>query len=961
MTTISLNGYYQNVRGLRTKTQSFYSKVAQSDYDFICITESWLTPNFYDRELFDDRYFVYRCDRSADESGAERGGGAVVAVRREYRPLRRDWPCPPPASSECLWISIPLTHSRNNYSLNICCIYIPHGPAYKETLMNFFETCSELIIENPSDIFLITGDFNISDAQWLTSDCSKMRLTNNNTLPVQSLSEFLSFSGLGQYNCCFNSNQKILDLIMCNRNCTVLSSEYPLSIEDMHHKPLELELNIFNEAFLKPAPNFVYSFFKADFEKINRELAVIDWYELFCGHKLEGCVSLFYEVLYDLINKHVPKYPIRVSTSRPPWFTRPLRRLLKEKKKYHKLWKMYGNPLDRDSYKSIKKRISKLEPICYRNYISCMEDKITSNSKFFWTYIKSIFVKSGLPQVMNYKGITASNGVQICDLFNEHFHSVFEKSSTSSIDLDNIPPVNNPVFDMGTIFINKDLVYKYLKSINVNKGAGPDSIHPVIIKKCSANLCIPITLLFEKSIREGCVPSIWKRALVTPIPKGEVSNEIEKYRPISKLCQFGKILEKIVTDQLSTAVRRHITPNQHGFFRGRSVDTNLLSYTEIILDALDNGYQVDAVYTDFAKAFDKICHERLLLKLWQLGIHGDLFRWIKSYVENRSQAVAVGGYTSNYRNITSGVPQGSHLGPLLFILYINDITKFIKDSHLLLYADDTKIFRVIRNVEDSVILQNDLFNFETFCSLNNLFINIDKCYVISFSRKRTTANFSYRLCNNMLARVNQIRDLGVILDSKLSFVPHIDNIVSKSFKQLGFILRVGKPFKKLLTYKVLFNSYVRSRLEFASSVWSPHYRIHSDRIERVQKKFVGAIEYRIKGDKLSYLAALSGLNMTSLSHRRECTDALVLYRVVNNHIDAPALLHLLSFRVPRRRERACRRKPLFNILRSRTAYASNGFVRRAGRLYNDKLLDVDIFSETLTSFKKKSLQCITDS
>lgn len=962
MAPTSITGYYQNVRGLRTKTHGFYSQVAMSDFDFICITESWLNSNFYDRELFDNRYSVYRCDRSADESGAERGGGVAVAVRRKLQPTCRDWPCPSAAASECIWVSIPLSQSgiQGNSALNICCVYIPHGPLYRDALGNFFEICGQLVIDNPDDVFLVTGDFNISDAQWSTSGCSGMNINIINGLPVQLLSEFLSFTCLKQYNGCFNHNQRVLDLIFCNENCTVLASDNPLTPEDLHHKALRIDLNIVCTLPLKPAPTFVYRYFHANFNEINVELSNINWFELFSGRVLEDCILLFYNILYKLIDKFVPKVPQRTSCSRPPWHTGPLRRLLNEKKKYHRLWKTYGNPLDRDSYKILRKRILKLEPECYKNYMNYTENKINTHPKFFWTYIKSIFAKSGLPQVMNYKGMTASNGTQICDLFNEHFYSVFEKPSSSSLDLNNLSPMKDTVFDMDTIFINKDLVNRYLKSINTNKSAGPDCIHPILIKNCSSSLTLPITLLFEKSIAEGSVPSVWKRALVIPVPKGEVTNEIEKYRPISKLCHFGKILEKIVTDQLSIAVRRYIIPNQHGFFRGRSVDSNLISYTEVILDALDNNCQVDAVYTDFAKAFDKVSHERLLLKLWHFGIHGDLFRWIKSYIENRSQAVAVGGYTSQFRSVTSGVPQGSHLGPLLFILYINDITECIKNSNMLLYADDAKIFRVIRNIDDCNALQNDLNSFETFCVSSNLFLNPDKCFVISFSRKKTNINFNYKLHDKELGRVDQIRDLGVIMDSKLTFIPHIDHIISKSLKQLGFILRVGKPFKRLLTFKVLFNSYVRSRLEFACVVWSPLYKIHSDRIEKVQKKFVKAVEYRTTKKYLDYATALKRQNLTSLSYRRERADLLFLYKVINNHIDAPLLLQSLSFRVPRRCERACRKKPLFHIPRSRTSYANNSFLKRACRLYNDRYVNLDIFSNKLSRFKKQSLQCIID-
>lgn len=951
-------GYYQNVRGLRTKTHSFYSNVAIFDYDFICITESWLNAHFYDRELFDNRYIVFRCDRSADESGAERGGGVAVAVRREFLPTRRGWPNPSPVSSECIWISLPLSQQIQGQSfLNICCIYIPHGPLYKDTLENFFDICSQLILNNPNDTFLITGDFNISDAQWHNvADSDKVNLSNHNTLPLQLLSDFLSLSGLDQFNNCCNVNQRILDLIFCNRSCTVFSCNDPLTPEDAHHKALKIELNLLKPCSLKPAPTFVYSYNKANFNEINSALSNVEWAQLFSGCSLEVCVVVFYDILNDLIDRFVPKNPQRTSSSRPPWHNRPLRRLLNEKRKYHKLWKTYGNPLDFDAYKLLKKRILKLEPACYRNYMNHTESKINSHPKFFWTYIKSVFAKSGIPQVMHYKGMSASTGAQICNLFNDHFHSVFEESSSSHVDL---TPVSDTLLDMDTISITKDLVYKYLKHINVNKGSGPDCIPPILIKNCSSSLTIPITLLFEKSFKEGCVPALWKRALITPIPKGEMCADIEKYRPISKLCQFGKILEKIVTDQLSSALRRHTIPNQHGFLSGRSVDSNLLSYTEILLNALDNKYQVDAVYTDFAKAFDKISHERLLLKLWQLGIHGDLFRWVKSYVENRSQAVAVQGHTSQYKLITSGVPQGSHLGPLLFIIYINDITKCVNDSNVLLYADDTKIFRVVRNIEDCTALQIDLTNFQNFCSLNNLFLNPDKCFVISFSRKLTTLNYKYSLCNKELTRVDQIRDLGVIMDAKLSFIPHIDNILNKSFKQLGFILRIGKPFRKLSTYKVLFNSYVRSRLEFASAIWNPHYKIHIDRIERVQKKFVKTIEYRIRNNLIDYAIGSNSKTFTPLSSRRERIDVLILYKIVNNIIDAPSLLSSLSFRVPRHRERTCRHKPLFYITRSGTAYARNSFIRRACRLYDNKFKHLDIFHENICRFKKLTLQCIT--
>lgn len=381
------------------------------------------------------------------------------------------------------------------------------------------------------------------------------------------------------------------------------------------------------------------------------------------------------------------------------------------------------------------------------------------------------------------------------------------------------------------------------------------------------------------------------------------------------------------------------------------MESNLLFFCDVIRDAMDNHYQVDAIYTDFAKAFDKISFNTLLLKLWNLGMHGDIFRWIKSYVENRCQAVVLGGYTSQFKETTSGVPQGSHLGPLLFILYINDITACLSNSNALLYADDTKIFKVIKTHNDCVLLQEDLNKFQSYCENNSLFLNSDKCSVITFTRKQKPVLHNYKLGDNYLTRTQNIRDLGVIIDSKLTFNSHIDKIVNKSFKLLGFILRVAKPFRRPLTYKLLYNSYVRSRLEFASAVWSPHYQVHIDRIERVQKKFIKALEFRTGGTYIDYVSSAAKHNFHTLSHRRSCNDILFLYKILNNLVDAPLLLNQINFRVPRRSERSCRGKALFSIAGSKTRHAQHSYIKRACRLYNDKCMDADLFCSSLTGFK----------
>lgn len=945
-----LIGYYQNVRGLRTKSHDFLLGVAASDYDFICITESWLTSDFYDREYFDGRYVVFRCDRSQVDTGAQRGGGVMIAVRTELKPLRREWPIPPRASSDCVWLSIPLLVKGDKY-LHIACVYIPHGPGYRDALEVFFDVTSGIINDHPNDIFLITGDFNVSNAVWQKSYTLDQTLVKGGDFAVGILGDFLSFTGLRQFNGIPNINHRILDLVMSNIDCKTLHCVNTLTEEDAHHKSIELRINFNQYSTLKSAPAYNYNFWKADFESINGELFNINWHALFDKLTIEECVSKFYFILNSLVRRFVPRKLIRSSQSHPLWHTKPLRKLLSEKRKFHKLWKLYNNPLDYESFKVLRKRAKCMEIESHRNYIVYAENKIKYFPKYFWTYVKTIKANSGLPGQMSFDGHKTSDCSRICELFNNYFHSVFAQPKSDHVPTETLEHSNNSIVNISSIEITEVLVRKYLKTINVNKSAGPDGIHPLLIRHCADRLTTPVTFIFNLSFGSGCVPEIWKRAFVTPIPKGPVSQNVENYRPISKLCHLGKIQEKIVTDQLLSVVQRAITRNQHGFCRQRGVNSNLLTFTELILEAMDSGFQVDVVYTDFAKAFDKICHNTLLLKLWRLGIHGDLFRWIKSYIGNRSQAVVLSGHCSEYKIIPSGVPQGSHLGPLLFVLYVNDITESIEHSRVLLYADDTKIFRIIRNEEDVHLLQQDIRSFEGYCAQNNLFLNPDKCFSITYTRKKNPKVHTYTLCGKNLNRVMEIRDLGVIMDSELTFIPHINKIVSRSFKLLGFILRIGKPFKNPFTYKLLYNSYVRSRLEFASSVWNPYQNVHQNKIERIQHKFIKTLDYRMHHDHVHYESSLGVYNIVPLQQRRSLIDLTYLYKILHNIVDAPLLLEDILFRVPRNNERASRKKDLFVVKFSKTCYGSNSFIKRTCSLYNAKCSETDIFDTSLREFK----------
>ncbi|GBN53651.1 hypothetical protein AVEN_189562-1 [Araneus ventricosus] len=257
--------------------------------------------------------------------------------------------------------------------------------------------------------------------------------------------------------------------------------------------------------------------------------------------------------------------------------------------------------------------------------------------------------------------------------------------------------------------------------------------------------------------------------------------------------------------------------------------------------------RLPVIYTDFCKAFDSIDFGILLKKLQGIGFHVNLIDWLLSYLCKRSLYVYFNNAVSHEFTSTSGVPQGSNLGPLIFIIFINDLTCVFKYSGCLLFADDLKLFGSIRSDLDSVVLQRDLDCLFKWHIDNRLHLNIEKCSVLSYTRKAQPLIHVYKINNLVLSRSNTITDLGIIFDSKLDFSQHIDTMVSKTYRRLGFLKRRTREFSSELTLKVLYCAHIRSNLEYCSIIWNPNYRNKIEIIERIQNNFLRYLLYEKNG------------------------------------------------------------------------------------------------------------------
>ncbi len=333
----------------------------------------------------------------------------------------------------------------------------------------------------------------------------------------------------------------------------------------------------------------------------------------------------------------------------------------------------------------------------------------------------------------------------------------------------------------------------------------------------------------------GTVPSEWSKAFVSPIYKKGEKFVASNYRPVSLTCIACKVLEHIVVSNILDHLDKYniLVDNQHGFRARRSCETQLVCFVQDLVQSIQHS-QVDIAIMDFSKAFDVVHHGRLLYKASHYGIRGLTNNWLRAFLGDRTQQVVVDGSKSGSASVDSGVPQGSVLGPLLFLLYINDLPQTVK-SNVRLFADDCVLYREIKSATDASLLQEDLDSLAVWERKWKMSFNIGKCHIMHATRSRKTLNHVYSLHGEPLSTVSQATYLGVELSSDLSWSPHVNKITSKASQTLGFLkrnLHSAKPDTKTAAY----NSLVRPTLEYSCSAWDPYTQKDIQKIENVQRR-----------------------------------------------------------------------------------------------------------------------------
>lgn len=917
----SLSFFYFNCSGMRSKAKNFYLGILESDYDVIVLTETWLSVDFNTEEFFPPDFCVFRRDRYSHSTNLK-GGGVLIAVRRNYfsELLFSD------SSVEFIAVKIKLDTSY----IIVSTVYFPLNPSTSFCHV-FLESISNKLLPfiNKNVDFIILGDFNFPDLNWMMDD--NVFIPSNTNASSALICDFLASLGASQINKIPNSRGTYLDLFFYTnfRSYKLEACDDIAGSSSVYHSPVSISLY-----FYKRSNNFnfvknctVFDYLHADHDSINNYLSNVNWTNILSNININSSVDLFNKLLSDAIEKFVPKLVIKKSYMRKnPWFTKELKQLEVLRNKCHRKFKRTGSLSDHLQFKSLRSQFCCLNRFLYNNYVIDIEDDIRCNPKRFWRFIKLKNQNNSLPSFMEFKGQKSDNPVTICNYFADYFKSVFVE------DISHTPIVscNNP----NIVFSDLDVV-EALCNMDASKGPGSDGLPVSFLKHCAIGFAAPLCLLFNLSLKQGSFPDAWKISKVIPIHKSGSRSEVTNYRGIAILSCIPKLFESMVNKVIYFYSKNCISGRQHGFFPGRSTVTNLAVFQNNLINSIIARVQVDVVYTDFAKAFDKLNHRILLEKLSKLNCDIIPLNWLMSYLSNRKMYVKIDDTSSDCFLASSGVPQGSHLGPLLFILFINDVVDCFEYADCILFADDMKIFAKISCELDRDLFQRDLNMFCDWCVSNRMLVNVDKCQVITYSKAKKPIEFNYLLNHHLLRRVNVVKDLGVIFSSDLSFNSHIDAVVNKAYSMLAFIKRNSKDFHDTLTFKSLYTSFVRSQLEYASVIWSPFYDCHSNRIESVQKKFLIFVLKKLPSlnhdsYRLSpYLDRCKFLGFQSLASRRKCLSATFARDIICGKVDCADLLLYFNIYAPQRSLRPR------DFLHTPTANSNYGYYGPMARIQRD--------------------------
>ena len=851
------------------------------NFDIFGVCESYLTSSI-DNDLLNIHGFSSSPFR-ADCKYANRPQGGVCLFFKDHIPIvqRKDL--------EFVDETIVAEIKLKNNKVFIILSYRPPCQRTANEIGSYISGLQKIVDsinkEKPSLIYL-TGDFNARSPLFWADE-------HVESPAGKSLSNFMLLNCMEQLineptHFPRGEIETCVDLIITDKpSAFVHTGIIPSPDPRCKHQIINGTIN-FSVPLPPPYKRRIWKYEQTNTPLLRRTLSMVDWDFCFRDASVDEMVSIFSDKLLSAVSLCIPNSLKTMRDKDAPWITSKARTAIRRNHRVYKNWKDRGKPAQGRPYvKEVQNSTSKVIEEAKQSYLDDLSAKLCnpkSNSNVFWSAFKRILNSkkiSNIPPLIE-NGVFQSCFSAKAKIFNEYFAS-------------QCTPLNNnsslPAFQAKTdnvlcdFVISEKNISDIISKLNSNKAHGADKISISMLKLCHQHVLYPLKLIFQKSISVGKFPSSWKLANVQPVFKKDSRQYKTNYRPISLLPICSKIFEKIIFDEVYHFLFSNnlLSKHQSGFRPGDSTINQLLSITNDIYRSFEEGCETRAVFLDISKAFDKVWHEGLVFKLKQNGINGRLLSLISDFLSNRRQRVVLNGQESSWEPILAGVPQGSVLGPLLFLVYINDLTDNISSS-MRLFADDSSLFLRVRDIQVcQATLTNDLDMITQWAYQWKMQFNPDiskQAIEVIFSQKRTQKpNHPPLLFNGIpVRREADTKHLGLTLDEKLTFRKHVNEKIKKANKGVG-LLRFLSRFASRKVLNTIYKLYVRPHLDFGDVIYHEQLSDCSKLLESVQYNAALIVAGCWRGTNMEKL--YDELGWEKLSLRRHFRRLTLFYKILN--------------------------------------------------------------------------------
>ena len=874
---------FTNIDGLVSKRLELLDYLKNKKPDIMCIVETKLTEDI--NVILDEKcnYNIWRNDRKEGK-----GGGIIVLTAQNIKVCDVKYEN---ENTENICVQIMI----NNSKLHIIAAYVPpktktwNEERYKN-MLNKTECFLKKEIQNNKKVIL-TGDFNCKEVNWENYEAEGNNFTWGNRLLKLTTDNLMTQWVREETRLRGSDEPSRLDLVFTKGISIKQGIEHHPPLGKSDHEVLEFDICTEQETRIKEThKNKRRNYVKANYEGLKKYFNELDWTDMYNCEDIQSKYDKFLENYNCGVEKYVPFYVVK-EEGKSEWFNW---RCEKAKRKKNRAWrdlKKRPSKNNSEKYKKARNDYVLIRREVERNYQKKIVDKCKDEPKMFYRFINGKLKKSDSVAKLKDGGKIIEEDKKLAEILNKNFQKVFTQETSFN------PGHELEQGKLNCMNVDKEELMSIMRKLDGRKAMGPDAVSGQVLKECSEELLEPLHNIINCSINTGKVPKEWKRADIVPIYKSGDKQEPLNYRPVSLTSVVCKICEIIIKKRWSQHLEEEnaICNSQFGFRQGRSCVSNLLCFYSRVIDVIQekDGW-VDCVYLDLKKAFDKVPHTRLIWKLQKHGgLGGRMLDWMKDYLTDREMRTSVRNEKSEWRRVTSGVPQGSVLAPVMFLIYINDMPEGVR-SYMSMFADDAKLMKKVKDKEDCEDLQRDLDKVYEWSQTWEMEFNAKKCHVMELGKSKNRPTKSYKMGNEPMNVSHEEKDLGVTFQDTLSPEKHINRLFGQAYGTLQNI-KVAFHYMDKDMMKKIITTMIRPKLEYAAVAWSPHCKKHVNKLERIQRIATKLVPELVNKP---YEDRLKEMNLPSLEQRRERGDLITLFKIVNG-IDVMDREDLL---IPRRKQ-----------------------------------------------------------